>query len=107
MTFNFLGGIKMLHRVLCAFSAVTILVAQQPAPSSRPVDLLLGKARALEARGRMDLAAQTWRQLLMIDPNQQDAIAGLARAAKMSGKTAEADEHLAKLKKLNAANPAI
>src|SRR4051794_30901055 len=100
-------GVKMLHKVLCALSAAAVLFAQQPLPSSRPSDLLLSKARALEARGRIDLAAQAWQQLLMIEPDQQDAIAGLARAAKMAGKTAEADVYLDRLRKLNVKHPAI
>ncbi len=107
MTNTFFAGINMLHRVLCAFSTVVILAAQQPAPTSGPAELLLGKARALEARGRIDLAVQAWQQLLLIDPDQQDAIAGLARAAKMTGKDAQAEIYLEKLRRLNAKNPAI
>jgi DNA-binding SARP family transcriptional activator len=84
-----------------------VLVAQQPAPAPRAVELLLGKARSLEARGRIDLAAQTWQQLLMIVPDQQDAIAGLARAAKLQGKQSEAEAYLNRLRKANASNPAI
>src|SRR4051794_16263404 len=97
----------MLNRIICALSAVAILYAQQPSAAPRGVELLIGKARALEARGRTDLAAQTWQQLLMIDPDQQDAIAGLARAARAQGKTAEAEEYLSRLRKANPANPAI
>ena len=97
----------MLHRIVCALSVVAVLAAQQPAPPSRSVELLLGKARSLEARGRMDLAVQTWKQLLMVEPGQQDAIAGLARAAKLQGKETEADAYLERLRKSNPANPAI
>ena len=74
--------IQMLQRMFFALSATAVLFAQQPAAPSRAVELLLGKARALESRGRIDLAAQAWKQLLMMEPEQQDAIAGLARAAK-------------------------
>lgn len=97
----------MLHRITCTLLTLAVLAAQQPAPSSRAVDLLLGKARSLESRGRIDLAAQTWQQLLMIEPEQPEAIAGLARAAKVQGKQAEAQTYLDKLRKANPANPAI
>ena len=97
----------MLQRIVCALSVVAVLAAQQPAPPSRSVELLLGKARSLETRGRMDLAVQTWKQLLMVEPGQQDAIAGLARAAKLQGKETEADAYLERLRKSNPANPAI
>ncbi len=47
---------------------------------------LLGKAHALEVRGRMDMAKQTWQQVLLVDPNNSDALAGMARAANLEGK---------------------
>ncbi len=36
----------------------------------------------------MDMAAQTWEQVLLADPNNTEALGGLARAAKLSGKKA-------------------
>lgn len=97
----------MLKRIIFAFSAAALLCAQQTAMPSRAIEALIGKARALEARGRADLAAQTWQQLLTIDPDQQDAIAGLARTARMQGKNAEADAYLGRLRTANPANPDI
>ncbi len=98
----------MLRHTFFVLSATTLLLAQQPAaPSSRASELLLSKASALESRGRIDLAAQAWQQLLMIEPEQQDAIAGLARAAKARGNDAEAAALVEKLRKINPANPAI
>jgi hypothetical protein len=40
--------------------------------------LLLNKAQALEARGRIDLATRVWPQILISEPNQRLAIAGMA-----------------------------
>ena len=40
---------------------------------------LEAKARALEARGRPDMAAQLWQQVLLSDPKNAEALAGLAR----------------------------
>lgn len=58
---------------------------------------LLDKAYALEVRGRLDMAAQTWQQVLLTDPNNVDALAGLARAAKLSGNNALAGLYLDRL----------
>jgi uncharacterized protein HemY len=69
------------------------------APASSPaVEILLRKARALEGRGRLDLAAQTWRQVLVAEPTQPDALTGMARWLQQSGKPAEAKDYLDKLR---------
>jgi hypothetical protein len=65
------------------------LVAQTAMPSHNGISILLGKARSLEARGRVDLASQNWRQILLVDPNQSEALAGLARVAKENGNAEE------------------
>jgi len=76
-----------------------------PAPASQANQTqtvqLLGKAHALEVRGRMDMAKQTWQQVLLIDPNNSDALAGMARAAKLEGKNQEANDYLNKLRAIN------
>jgi len=41
--------------------------------------LMVQKAHLLEARGRADLAVQVWQQILLSDPRNADALAGLAR----------------------------
>jgi tetratricopeptide (TPR) repeat protein len=104
---DFKVKMKTLQRILCALSASALLLGQQTPAPSRAAELLLGKARSLEARGRIDLAAQAWQQLLMMEPEQQDAIAGLARSAKARGNDAEAARLVEKLRKVNPANPAI
>lgn len=71
------------------------------------VDILLAKARSLEARGRMDLAADNWRKILLVNPNQTEALAGLARNAKETGQTAEERAYLDRLRKINPHDPEI
>ena len=71
------------------------------------VDILLGKARSLEARGRIDLAAQNWNQVLLVDPNQTEALAGLARQAKQNGDANNLRLYLERLRKANPRDPAI
>ena len=68
---------------------------------------LLDKAHALEVRGRMDLAAQTWQQVLLTDPNNTEAIGGLARAAKLSGNLTLASTYLERLRAINPSDPSI
>ena len=86
-----------------ALTATTFLGAQR----GEGVDILLGKARSLEARGRMDLAAQNWNQVLLVDPNQTEALAGLARQAKQSGDAKAVRTYLDRLRKVNPRDPAI
>lgn len=68
---------------------------------------LLDKAHSLEVRGRMDMAAQTWQQVLLADPNNVDALGGLARAAKLAGNTALAGTYVDRLKAINPNDPNI
>src|ERR1700722_7280836 len=65
------------------FAPFTVKLRAQTAESA--TQSLLDKAHALEVRGRLDMAAQTWQQVLLADPNNVDALAGLARSAKLSG----------------------
>jgi tetratricopeptide (TPR) repeat protein len=74
---------------------------------SSATEILLTKARSLEGRGRLDLAAQALEQVLMADPNNEEALAGLARYAKQNGKSQEADRYLQRLRNVDAKNPAI
>ena len=47
--------------------------------------VLVEKAQALEARGRPDMAAQLWQQILLSDPNNKEALEGLGRDVMLSG----------------------
>lgn len=71
------------------------------------LDLLIQKARSLEARNRTDLAAQVWQQVLIANPEQPDALAGLARWARQSGNPSEENAYLTKLRRVDPASPAL
>lgn len=71
------------------------------------VDILLAKARSLELRGLTDLAAENWRKVLLVNSNQTEALAGLARAAKENDKTDEERIYLTRLRKIDPKNPEI
>ncbi len=68
---------------------------------------LLDKARTLETKGRIDMAAQTWQQVLLADPNNAEALGGLARAAKVAGNQALANTYLQRLRAVNPTDPGI
>jgi tetratricopeptide (TPR) repeat protein len=79
----------------------------KPAASPSVTRSLLDKARAFEQRGRIDMAVQTWQQVLLADPNNTEALAGLASAAKDSGDTALSNSYLDRLRAINPNDPNI
>lgn len=68
---------------------------------------LAAKARALEARGRPDMAAQLWQQILLSDPQNTEALAGLARDYKLIGCADLSNQTLNRLRKVNPNDPNI
>ncbi len=70
--------------LLGATSLAPVTLAAYGQAGQAATQPLLEKAHALEARGRVDMAAQIWQQVLLADPNNAEAQAGLARAAKAS-----------------------
>ena len=97
--------VPVLWAVVCAFAALIAASAQRPAPLTGPErtrQALIGNARALETRGRPDMAVQVWQQVLFSDPKNEEALAGVARDYKLLGKITEAN---AALDRLRAAYP--
>ena len=68
---------------------------------------LEAKARALEARGRPDMAAQLWQQILLSTPENTEAMAGLARDYKLMGSADLSNQALDRLRKVNPKDPNI
>ena len=98
---------KRICPFILAFLVLVLLSGVVASAGSAATDLLLAKARSLEGRGRLDLAAQSWQQVLMADPNQPEALAGLARWAKQNGQTEEAQQYLDRLRKVDPNDPEI
>ncbi len=69
--------------------------------------ILVDKARALEARGRPDMAIQLWQQILLSAPENTEALAGLARDYKLIGSNDLANQTLDRLRKINPNDPNI
>src|SRR5215472_2678321 len=85
----------------------SLIAASAPPQTIGGVDILLAKARSLELRGRIDLAVQNWHKVLLSDPNQTEALAGLARSAKQNGKTDEVRSYLDRLRFIDPRDPLI
>jgi tetratricopeptide (TPR) repeat protein len=79
--------------------------AANSAEAARAV--LAEKARALEARGRPDMAIQLWQQILLSTPNNTDALAAMARDYKLIGSNDLANQTLERLRAINPSDPNI
>lgn len=82
---------------------------QATAPNSAATtrSILIGKAHALDARGRPDMAIQLWQQILLSDPANAEALAGLARDLKLTGSGDKANDALNKLRQVSPNDPNI
>jgi tetratricopeptide (TPR) repeat protein len=89
-----------------AISPDVCISARGQAPQST-VQAVLDDAHQLEVRGRIDLAAQKWQQVLLTDPNNTEALGGLARAAKSIGNNALAQTYIERLRAINPNDPGI
>jgi len=100
----------LLVAAICLVAALPPAFAQkQPASSSaeKTRQVLAANARALDSRGRPDMAIQIWQQILLSDPNNAEALAGLARDYKLSGSNDKSDQALEKLRAVNPNDPNI
>ena len=76
-----------------ALSFSTVALAQSTAERA-----LLAKAQSLAASGHLDMAVQTWQQVLLANPNSHEALLGIAKADMQLGNTDEARKYLDRLK---------
>ncbi len=83
------------------------LSAAQMRGQSPAEKTLLDKAQSQEQSGHLDLAAQTWQQILLSDPKNEEALAGLGRWAKLSGNDADAQTWIDRLRAVNPNSPEI
>ena len=79
------------RRVLGTIAVVAVGLSGSPQPGiaqkaaaaqaspERTRQILIANAQALESRGRPDMAIQIWQQILLSDPKNVEALAGLAR----------------------------
>lgn len=74
------------------------LQSQSPSAVAEEV----GKAKALEVRGRSELAREAWEQILREDPGNAEALQGMIRASQATGREVDAEAYR---KRLRAAHP--
>jgi tetratricopeptide (TPR) repeat protein len=94
----------------CLAIALQVGFAQKRPATGTPDEtrkILVEKARALEARGRPDMAIQLWQQILLSDPKSTDALAGLAKDYKLIGSSEQSNAALARLRSVNPNDPNI
>jgi cellulose synthase operon protein C len=97
----------------CSCLSVRVADAQKPAAPLSPAapertrQVLVANAHALESRGRPDMAVQIWQQVLLSDPKNLEALAGLARDYKLTGNTEQSDAALERLRTVNPNDPNI
>jgi tetratricopeptide (TPR) repeat protein len=96
----------------CLMLALQMCFAQKkpakaaPAPNNARI-ILSEKAHALEARGRPDMAVQLWQQILLAEPQNAEALAGLAKDYKLIGSVDKANDALKRLRSVNPNDPNI
>lgn len=85
-----------------ALSLLLLTALVQPARAQQSAaDVLMQRARTLDGQGRHDLAAAAWKQVLLLNPTQPEALAALASYYRSTGDTATADHYLALLRKVS------
>jgi tetratricopeptide (TPR) repeat protein len=107
-------GCGALRKIGIAVGCLT-LALQMGLAQKRPVAgapdatraILVEKAHALESRGRPDMAIQIWQQILLSDPRNTEALAGLAKDLKLIGSTEKSSDALERLRKINPNDPNI
>jgi tetratricopeptide (TPR) repeat protein len=67
--------------------------------SSSAVRALLARARTLAAHGHLEIAVQTWQQVLLSEANNLEALRGIADADMQLGRKKEAQIYLDRLKR--------
>jgi len=80
--------------VICLQMALSAAAYTQSAAEKA----LLAKAQSLASSGHLDMALQTWRQVLLADANNTEALLGIAKADMQLGKTDEARIYLNRLR---------
>ncbi|MGH8517281.1 MAG: tetratricopeptide repeat protein, partial [Panacagrimonas sp.] len=83
-----------------ALASATGLAAAESATGQ-----IASQARYWEQKGRFDLARESWLKLLRVDPDNADAMAGLAAAEIRSGRPEMAKQYLQGLRQLRPDHP--
>ncbi|WP_267110360.1 tetratricopeptide repeat protein, partial [Xanthomonas sacchari] len=82
-----------------------LLAGSAHAQNADATQQLVSQGNYWHDQGRDDLAADAWRKLLRVDPNQPDALLGLAQIDLAQGRQTDARKRLAQLQKAHPQAP--
>ncbi len=87
---------SLLLATLCAIAALHCCAqtSAQSQPAASMQQVLLDRARSLAARNENATAIQLWQQVLLADPNNQEALEGLALAWRRQGSLQQSKKYL-------------
>ena len=99
---------QMIGRMLLV-SACTMILPPVAAwgADSPAIRILLDRAKAQAQSGHLDIAASTWKQVLVSDPSNMEALRNLASVEAQLGHQQESDGYIQRLKKLGASSTEI
>lgn len=98
----------LMRRALLASACTFVLPAATAAAADSPaIRILLDRAKTQAQGGHLDIAASTWKQVLVSDPNNMEALRGLATVEAQLGHQQEANGYIQRLQKLGANSAVI
>ena len=83
------------------------VVGPVAAADNQAVSVLIDQARYWKDKGRGDLAAEAWQKVLLVDPNNGDALFGLGTLEAESGRAESAQGYLNRLQRANPGHPGL
>ncbi len=93
----------MKHKTRVSLALALATIAGSARAQSTPADVIAQRAMSLDDQGRHDLAAENWRQLLSLRPNDAQALSALAAFYRGVGDTVTAKHYMSQLKQLDPA----
>lgn len=90
-----------------AVGLLAALIHQGGFAQADPVKVLIEQGQYWQARGNGERAQEAWQKLLRLNPNQPDALAGMAQIELDAGRAAQARTYLDQLKKAAPSSPLV
>jgi tetratricopeptide (TPR) repeat protein len=95
-------------KVALTLALATLSLPVRPARAqSAPAEVLAQRAASLDGQGHHDLAAETWRQILSLNPNNPQALAALANYYRSVGDNVTSKRYMNQLRQANPSDPQL
>ena len=95
------------HSALTLLALVLGCCALPVVAQQTPKQILIERARLLDAEGRHELAAENWRQVLLLEPRQPDSLAALAEYYRSIRNMSKAQYYQALLNSVRPDSPSL